>query len=97
MKKNKKLQRQIMKVDREIENLAAYYFQDHELTYPIQSIDMAVDTALQHPNTDELIPGESLDLLRTDIKQVKELVTLIMRRTELTRQIYLSGLNLTND
>ena len=79
----------IEKVDCEIEKLIAYYFLD-EQSYPVGSIDLAVDTALAHPELDYHIPGNSLDTLHADVKKVTTLVILLIKRGHLKKSLYLA-------
>ena len=88
MNRSEKLQSMIERVDNEIERLTVYYFL-HEDSYPIQSLGLVMETALSHPDLSELMPGKSLVLLLSDVKQVKRLVTLITRCGKLKRRLYL--------
>ena len=87
MNKTKKLQRKIAKVDCEIERLVAYYFLLED-SFTGQSIDLAGETALAHPEPAYHIPGNSLDILHTDVRQVKSLIMLLMKKTHLKKNSY---------
>ena len=87
MNKTKKLQKKIAKVDCEIERLVAYYFL-HEDSYPIESLDLALETAMAHPEMAYHIPGNSLDLLLVDVRHVKSLIMLSIKKGQLKKSSY---------
>ena len=75
------------KEDCEIESLVAYYFL-HEDSFPMQSIDLVMKTALAHPGLDYHILGNSLDILHTDVRQVKSLIMSLMKKGHLKKSLY---------
>lgn len=85
-----KLQYQLEKIDTKIDLLIAYYLLDEE-SYPVASIDLAVDTAITHPDLYKHITPSSLDLLLKDIKQVKALIHLLMQRGEIKKRLFRQG------
>lgn len=87
MAKMEKIQNQIQTLDHQIDMMIAYYFLDEE-SHPLQSIELAVDTLIYHPDLYEHIPASSLDLLLTDMKQVKGLLRLMIDRGELKKKLF---------
>ena len=81
------LQNQIQALDHQIDLIIAYYFLDEE-NYPLQSLNLAVETLSTHPDLDEHLPGKTLQDLMNDIKHVKALIRLMIDRGELKKKLF---------
>lgn len=81
------LQNQIEALDHKIDMIVAYYFLDEE-NYPVQSLKMAVDTLITHPDLDKHLPPNTLDMLLSDMKHVKTVIRLMIEKGELKKKLF---------
>ena len=82
-----KLQKQMETIDHKIDMIMAYYFLVDE-NYPLQSLDLVVETLSTHPDLDEHLPGKTLEDLMNDVKHIKDLIRLMIDRGERKKKLF---------
>lgn len=87
MKKNKKWQKRLRKVNIKIDRMAGMYpFEDCEDTY-IKNIDFAMEFALENKALNDSISNTDIRFMYNDIQDLKKLVRLMSEKARILRKI----------
>ena len=87
MRKNRKWQKKLKKVNIKIDQMAGMYpFEDCEETY-IKNIDFAMEFALENKELSDSISNTDIRFMYNDIQDLKKLVRLMSEKARILRKI----------